>query len=87
MGIQYAGSLIEPFAAPEFFCTDIAYMQMAAPGVVRFVMQADMGENSPILRVKILLPVPAIPFAVAQTKAFLAAGEVQRVGAHSAVLM
>lgn len=79
--------LIEPFVAPEFFCTDLAYVQTAAPGVVRFGLVCQTGETVPILKVKILLPLQAVPFAVARTSAFLTADTVRRVGAHSAVLM
>lgn len=79
--------LIEPFRAPEIFCTDLAFIEMAAAGIVRFGLMAEY-ENAPaVLRARVLLPVTAIPRCIARTSTFLASYEVRRIGAHSAVLM
>lgn len=78
---------IEPFGAPEFFCTDLAFLEMAAPGIVRFGLMAECEHAPAILKVRLLLPVSVIPRYIARTTTFLAASAVGRVGAHGAALM
>lgn len=87
MGQFIKPELIEPFVAPEFFCTDLAFLEMAAPGIVRFGLMAECEGAPAILRVRVLLPVSVIPRYIARTTTFLAASAVQRTGAHSAMLM
>ena len=64
---------IDPFGSPEFFCSGLAYHQVAGPGVIRFVFYADEGDPlESIVRVKLLLPAAVIPGTELRTKAFLA---------------
>lgn len=66
-------TFLDPFGAPEFFCTGLAFLQMAGPGIVRFVFYEDDGEPlESIVRVKLLLPATVIPGNQLRTRAFLA---------------
>lgn len=80
-------TFVDPHGAPEFFCNDFAFLQMAAPGVIRFALQAEAEEGSMILRVKILMPVSSVPRCIAQTTTFLACHAVREVGVVRAMLM
>ena len=64
-------NLIDAFGAPEFFCNDLAYVQIAAPGVIRFGLYAFEGEDK-ILKAKVLLPATVIPAAVKRVTTFMA---------------
>ena len=67
------GKVIDPWGAPEFFCAGLAFHQIAAPGIVRFVFYADEGDPvESIVRVKLLLPAAVIPGNQLRTRAFLA---------------
>jgi len=66
-------NFIDPFGAAEYFCTGLAYLQMAGPGIIRFVFYEDDGEPlESIVRVKLLLPIAVIAGNELRTKAFLA---------------
>ncbi len=62
---------IDPFGCPDVFCNDLAYVELAAPGVIRFGLYSFEGEEK-ILRAKILLPSLMVPAAVKRVSTFLA---------------
>jgi hypothetical protein len=63
--------VLDPFGSPEFFCNDLAYVQLAAPGVIRFGLYAYEGEDK-ILKAKVLLPAAIVPMAVKRVTTFMA---------------
>ena len=70
--ISTAGSFIDPYGAPEFFCSGLAFHQMAGPGIVRFVYYEDDGEPlERIVRVKLLLPLAVVLTTQSWTREFL----------------
>lgn len=78
---------VDPHGAPEIFCTELAFIEFAAPGIVRFGLMAEYPDAPSILRVKVLLPITSIPRCIGRTNAFLLANAVKCIGAHGAVLM
>lgn len=76
--------LIDAFGAPEFFCNDLAYIELAAPGVIRFGLYECDGEDR-ILKVKVLLPSAVIPGAIKRVTGFMAAQMYDRLIPERAV--
>ena len=64
-------AIIDPFGAPEFFCNDLAYIQLAAPGLIRFGLYAFEGDDK-VLRARVLLPSAIVPVAIKRVTAFMA---------------
>lgn len=59
---------IEPFGAPETFCTG-AEFEAFAPGVVRVVMTCEE-DGATVAKAKLLMPLSALPLWIAGATAF-----------------
>lgn len=62
-------SFIDPFGAPDVFCTD-AVFELAAPGVVRVLMTCRDGDEEAIVKVKLLLPFDRLLASIAAATTF-----------------
>lgn len=75
---------IDPFGAPEFFCSDARY-EMMASGIVRVVMVAPE-EGETLVKVKLLMPLASVTTCIASAMTFTASQAVKSF-AHPLLMM